>query len=176
MCFCPRVYHHTAQYTLIDEPLPQWTYSGVLVEVAGPIPRRISTIAVNRPSGLFLSPFSQLHQLKCPIVNRFANPTHQSDRLELCEQSCAFRILNRNRKAVHLVLNLDHVEEISVSVVREDGFIAAADNHFQVVAHGAFIPSLRGRPPPGFPDERILRGRTCELLPPGYPNRLHLAV
>ena len=20
-CFCPRVYHHTAQYTLIDEPL-----------------------------------------------------------------------------------------------------------------------------------------------------------
>src|SRR5437016_12554773 len=43
-CFCPRVYHHTAQYTLIDEPLPQCTYSGVLVEVAGPIPRRISLV------------------------------------------------------------------------------------------------------------------------------------
>jgi hypothetical protein len=27
-------------------------------------------------------------------------------------------------------LNLDHVEEISVSVVREDSFISAADNHF----------------------------------------------
>ena len=80
-------------------------------------------------------PFSWFHRLKGLAFDCFANPTHKRDCLELCEQSCAFRILNRNRKAERLVLNLDHVEEISVSIVREAGLVVAADNCFQVVVH-----------------------------------------
>jgi hypothetical protein len=78
---------------------------------------------------------SWFHELESLVFDSFANPTHQGDSLELGEERRTFRILDRDWKAVRLFLNLDHVKEIAVSVVRKLCLVPITDNRFQVMAH-----------------------------------------
>ena len=59
------------------------------------------------------------------------------------QQRSALRILNGNRKAVCLFLNLDHMEEIAVPVVGELGFVAIPNDRFQIGAHATSLSNVR---------------------------------
>jgi hypothetical protein len=71
-----------------------------------------------------------LRQLKGLVFERLANPPHERNGFELCEQRCALCILDGDWKTVRLLVNLHRVKEISVSVVREGCLVIAADNRF----------------------------------------------
>ena len=87
------------------------------------------------PSGLL-----RLHWLKSLVFERFANPTHQSDCLEFSKQGSAFRIFDRNWKAILLVLERHDVKEIAISIVGKAGLVIIPDNRFQIMRHDSPTP------------------------------------
>jgi len=80
--------------------------------------------------GVFLTRNVSSHRLESLVFDCFANPSHQSDRLEFSEQRRTLRISDWDGKAVSLVLNFDHVEKIAVPIIREPGLVTVSDNRF----------------------------------------------